>query len=104
MFLLLCDPSLIWHKLLMRSISNICRPSFKRSLSDGNILYRTNSPMAASNVGHLKPLSENLGATRGLSDSTSEKPTSEISYSRCVHTFFYFSKLTILRSKARKLL
>ncbi|KAG8490061.1 hypothetical protein CXB51_015971 [Gossypium anomalum] len=57
------------------------KPSFKRSLSDGNILYGTNSSMAASNVGHLEPLSENLGATRGLSDSSSEMPTSEISYS-----------------------
>ncbi|KAK8294180.1 hypothetical protein V6Z12_D06G238400 [Gossypium hirsutum] len=58
------------------------KPSFKRSLSDGNILYGTNAPVAASNVGHLEPLSENLGATRGLSDSSSEMPTSEISYSR----------------------
>ncbi|TYH68376.1 hypothetical protein ES332_D06G254400v1 [Gossypium tomentosum] len=57
------------------------KPSFKRSLSDGNILYGTNAPVAASNVGHLEPLSENLGATRGLSDSSSEMPTSEISYS-----------------------
>ncbi|KAA3478466.1 phosphoinositide phosphatase SAC2-like [Gossypium australe] len=57
------------------------KPSFKRSLSDGNILYGTNSSMAASNVGHLEPLSENLEATRGLSDSSSEMPTSEISYS-----------------------
>ncbi|MBA0627451.1 hypothetical protein Godav_004965, partial [Gossypium davidsonii] len=57
------------------------KPSFKRSLSDGNILYGTNAPVAASNVGHLEPLSENLGATQGLSDSSSEMPTSEISYS-----------------------
>ncbi|MBA0695072.1 hypothetical protein Goari_005308, partial [Gossypium aridum] len=60
---------------------NADEPSFKRSLSDGNILYGSNAPVAASNVGHLEPLSENLGATRGLSDSSSEMPTSEISYS-----------------------
>ncbi|XP_016752085.2 phosphoinositide phosphatase SAC2 isoform X2 [Gossypium hirsutum] len=60
------------------------KPSFKRSLSDGNILYGTNTSMAASNVGHLEPLSENLGATQGLSDSSSEMPTSEISYSSLI--------------------
>ncbi|KAL1166911.1 hypothetical protein V6Z11_A06G228800 [Gossypium hirsutum] len=63
---------------------NSDEPSFKRSLSDGNILYGTNTSMAASNVGHLEPLSENLGATQGLSDSSSEMPTSEISYSSLI--------------------
>ncbi|XP_022715350.1 phosphoinositide phosphatase SAC2-like isoform X5 [Durio zibethinus] len=59
------------------------RPSFKRSLSDGNILCGTDSPMAASNVGHCQPLSENReGATHGLSESTPEMPTCEIPYSR----------------------
>ncbi|XWS18777.1 hypothetical protein CRYUN_Cryun32bG0073800 [Craigia yunnanensis] len=58
------------------------RPSFKRSLSDGNILCGTGSPMAASNVGHHQPLSKNTGATYGLSESTPEMPTCEISYSR----------------------
>ena len=73
----------------MRSISNICRASFKRSLSDGNILSGTGSPMAASNVGHHQPLSENTGATYGLSESTPEMPTCEISYSRCAQTFLF---------------
>ncbi|XP_022721644.1 phosphoinositide phosphatase SAC2-like isoform X3 [Durio zibethinus] len=59
-----------------------CRTSFKRSLSDGNILCGTHSPMAVPNVRHHRPLSENIGATHGLSDSTPEMPTCEISYSR----------------------
>ncbi|KAK6264332.1 hypothetical protein QUC31_012468 [Theobroma cacao] len=58
------------------------RSLFKRSLSDGNILCGTDSPLAASNVGHHQPLSENTGATHGLSGSTPEMPTCEISYSR----------------------
>ncbi|XWS12203.1 hypothetical protein CRYUN_Cryun37aG0069800 [Craigia yunnanensis] len=59
------------------------RPSFKRSLSDGNIFCGTGSPMAVSNVGHHQPLSENIeGAIHGLSESTPEMPTCEISYSR----------------------
>ncbi|XVF86965.1 hypothetical protein PTKIN_Ptkin18bG0082700 [Pterospermum kingtungense] len=48
------------------------RPSIKRSLSDGNILCSTDSPMAASNVRHHQPLSENIGHTHGLSESTPE--------------------------------
>ncbi|XVF74247.1 hypothetical protein PTKIN_Ptkin13bG0094900 [Pterospermum kingtungense] len=58
------------------------RPSFKRSLSEGNILCGTDSSMAASNVGHCQPLSKNTGAIHGLSESTPDMPTSEISYPR----------------------
>ncbi|XVE88570.1 hypothetical protein DITRI_Ditri19aG0079800 [Diplodiscus trichospermus] len=58
------------------------RPSFKRSLSDGNILCGTESPMSASNVGHHQPLSENIVDAHGLSESTPNMPTCEISYSR----------------------
>ncbi|MBA0865092.1 hypothetical protein Goshw_008894 [Gossypium schwendimanii] len=58
------------------------RPSFKRSLSDGNILCDMDSPLAPSNIGHRQPLCENRGTFNGLSESTPEIPTSEISYSR----------------------
>ncbi|MBA0565410.1 hypothetical protein Golob_010287 [Gossypium lobatum] len=58
------------------------RPSFKRSLSDGNILCDMDSPLAPSNIGHRQPLCENRGTFSGLSESTPEIPTSEISYSR----------------------
>ena len=51
--------------------------------------------MAASNVGHHQPFSENIGATHGLSESTPEMPTCEISYSRFAQTFL-FSKFIIL--------
>nr|KJB56974.1 hypothetical protein B456_009G144100 [Gossypium raimondii] len=59
------------------------RPSFKRSLSDGNIVCDMDSPLAPSNIGHRQPLCENRGTFNGLSESTPEIPTSEISYSRC---------------------
>ncbi|KAE8722902.1 Phosphoinositide phosphatase SAC2 [Hibiscus syriacus] len=53
--------------------------SFKRSLSDGNILW----PMGASTVGHHQPLSENTGkGTHDLSESTREMPTRGLAYSR----------------------
>ncbi|TYI81354.1 hypothetical protein E1A91_D05G148900v1 [Gossypium mustelinum] len=58
------------------------RPSFKRSLSDGNIVCDMDSPLAPSNIGHRQPLCENRGTFNGLSESTPEIPTSEISYSR----------------------
>ncbi|MBA0745455.1 hypothetical protein Gogos_008030 [Gossypium gossypioides] len=58
------------------------RPSFKRSLSDGNIVCDMDSPLAPSNIGHHQPLCENRGTFNGLSESTPEIPTSEISYSR----------------------
>ncbi|MBA0807630.1 hypothetical protein Gohar_023424 [Gossypium harknessii] len=58
------------------------RPSFKRSLSDGNIVCDMDSPLAPSNIGHRQPFCENRGTFNGLSESTPEIPTSEISYSR----------------------
>ncbi|XP_038996579.1 phosphoinositide phosphatase SAC2-like [Hibiscus syriacus] len=55
------------------------RTSFKRSLSDGNILC----PMGASTVKHHQPLSENRGkATHDLSESTREMPTRDLTCSR----------------------
>ncbi|KAK8618691.1 hypothetical protein V6N13_132674 [Hibiscus sabdariffa] len=55
------------------------RTSFKRSLSDGNILC----PMGASNVRHHQPLSENRDvATHDLPEPSPEMPTRDISYSR----------------------
>ncbi|XP_039004666.1 phosphoinositide phosphatase SAC2-like isoform X2 [Hibiscus syriacus] len=57
------------------------RPSIKRSLSDGNIVSETDSPLDASNVGHRDSMSANRGALHGLSESTPAIPTSEISYS-----------------------
>ncbi|XP_057981924.1 phosphoinositide phosphatase SAC2-like isoform X2 [Malania oleifera] len=64
------------------------RSFFKRSLSDGNILCESNSPMTRGNVGESssgQPLPEKSpGGNRGLSDSTPEISTceSDISYSR----------------------
>ncbi|OMO66058.1 hypothetical protein COLO4_30835 [Corchorus olitorius] len=55
------------------------RSTIKRSLSDGNILCGTDSPMAASNVGHHQHLSEK---TEGSTHGHSELPTCEVSYSR----------------------
>ncbi|XP_039005853.1 phosphoinositide phosphatase SAC2-like isoform X2 [Hibiscus syriacus] len=74
------------HYRVGRHGPNLCsenaRPSFKRSLSDGNIVSETDSPLSASNVGHLDSMSANRGALHGLSESTPAIPTSEISYSR----------------------
>ncbi|XP_017649486.1 phosphoinositide phosphatase SAC2-like isoform X1 [Gossypium arboreum] len=53
------------------------RASIKRSMSDGNILCGTDSPMSASNV---RQESENRG--EAISESTHEMPAYGISYSR----------------------
>ncbi|XP_052478041.1 phosphoinositide phosphatase SAC2 isoform X3 [Gossypium raimondii] len=53
------------------------RTSIKRSMSDGNILCGTDSPMSASNV---RQESENRG--EAISESTHEMPAYGISYSR----------------------
>uniref|UniRef100_A0A5B6YTC1 Putative phosphoinositide phosphatase SAC3-like isoform X2 n=1 Tax=Davidia involucrata TaxID=16924 RepID=A0A5B6YTC1_DAVIN len=65
------------------------RSFIKRSLSDGNILCESNSPIEATNVGQngysSHPLHDKMcGANKGLSESTPEISTceSDISYSR----------------------
>ncbi|PIA27550.1 hypothetical protein AQUCO_07600013v1 [Aquilegia coerulea] len=64
------------------------RSLFKRSLSDGNILGESNTPMSATNSAKKKlgnpVLSERMRGIGGLSDSTPEISTcgSDISYSR----------------------
>ncbi|XP_039053164.1 phosphoinositide phosphatase SAC2-like isoform X2 [Hibiscus syriacus] len=74
------------HYCVGRHDPNLCnenaRPSFKRSLSDGNIVTETDSPLGDSNIGHHQPLSENRETLRGLSESTPAITMSEISYSR----------------------
>ncbi|KAF8393685.1 hypothetical protein HHK36_021932 [Tetracentron sinense] len=65
------------------------RSFFKRSLSDGNILCESNSPISATNAGQKKHSNSALpertqGGNKGLSESTPEISTcdSDISYSR----------------------
>lgn len=66
------------------------RSFLKRSLSEGNILCESNSPMEATDVGqkedNYNPLHDmTQGGERGLSESTPEISTGEreLSYPRC---------------------
>lgn len=64
----------------------VSRSAFKRSLSDGNILCESNSPMVTSDVKQKDlPLAETRQeGCKGLSDSTPEISTCEtdLTYSR----------------------
>ncbi|KAF6154210.1 hypothetical protein GIB67_043100 [Kingdonia uniflora] len=70
------------------------RSLFKRSLSDGNILCESRTPMSTTNIGQKKldnpamPERTEGGGSKGLSDSTPEISTceSDLSYSRYTPT------------------
>ncbi|KAF6142271.1 hypothetical protein GIB67_030638 [Kingdonia uniflora] len=70
------------------------RSLFKRSLSDGNILCESRTPMSTTNIGEKKldnpamPERTEGGGSKGLSDSTPEISTceSDLSYSRYTPT------------------
>lgn len=73
------------------TLSNHCRSTIKRSLSDGNILCENSTPVSGTDIGQKNLPSSALaektlqdGANKDLSDSTSEISTceSDISYAR----------------------
>ena len=71
-----------------KSTFYLCRLSFKRSLSDGNILCESSSPIEVTDVRHNdrnQLLPDNVrDGNKGLSESTPEISTceSEFSYTR----------------------
>lgn len=69
----------------------ICRSFIKRSLSDGNILCKSDSPAVSTDVGHEEHLSEKLQGE--ISESTPEISTCESDISDCRSVSFTFSTL-----------
>lgn len=56
-----------------------CRSSFKRSQSDSDILSRSNSTMASTDVVHNQPLSEQVKRSISVLDFMPEIPTQPLS-------------------------
>jgi hypothetical protein len=83
----------------IKSYFLIYRSFIKRSLSDGNILCKSDSPAVSTDVGHEGHLSEKLqGDNTGLSESTPEISTCESDISYCRSVSFTFSTLAALRN------
>jgi hypothetical protein len=77
----------------------ICRSFIKRSLSDGNIICESDSPVVGTDIERKEPLSGKMqGGNAGLSESTPEISTCESDISYCRSDHFTFSILSALRS------
>lgn len=84
-----------YHKVLFL----IYRSFIKRSLSDGNIRCKSDSPAGSTDVGHEEHLSEKMqGDNTCLSESTPEISTCESDISYCRSVSFTFYTLAALRS------
>ena len=68
---------------------SVCRSVIKRSLSDGNILCESDTPMGNTLAGRNQPSCENTpGLNEGLSDSTPVISTRESDISYCRSALF----------------
>jgi hypothetical protein len=75
------------------------RSFIKRSLSDGNIICESDSPVVGTDIERKEPLSGKMqGGNAGLSESTPEISTCESDISYCRSDHFTFSILSALRS------